>query len=49
MSVVLEVSAESQNVDLKWCSVWIAKCKDFRRKMKDFKPGGGEPQDSGLI
>ena len=37
MSVGSRYSANSQKMDLKWTSVWRAKCKEFHRKMKDYE------------
>ena len=44
MPVVLGHSANSQKMDLKWTSVWRAKCKEFHRKMKDFGASGVQGQ-----
>ena len=32
-------NSESQKIHLVWDSVWERKCKDFHRKMKEFKGG----------
>ena len=44
MSVGSEDSASSQNMDIKWTSVWRAKCKEFQRKIKDFGASGVQGQ-----
>ena len=44
MSETLGDSADSQKMDLKWTSVWRAKCKEFHKKMKDFGASGVQGQ-----
>ena len=37
MSLGVTDGADSQNIDLKWASVWRAKCMEFLRKMIGFR------------
>ena len=42
MSVGAEDSEESQKMHQEWAPVWDAKCKEFVRKMKDFRCQWGQ-------
>ena len=37
VSAGAEDSADSQNIHQEWAPVWDAKCKEFMRKIKDFR------------